>query len=68
MWCNGFSEIYGQLEEGVGSICHGILLHVKLLWCMGLPWVYVHCALCQTYGVQQCSMDLWSIGKGGVMV
>ena len=22
IWCNGFPDIYAQLEEGVGSICH----------------------------------------------
>ena len=33
IWCSGFPEIYAQLEEGVGSVCHGymcILLYVKL--------------------------------------
>ena len=53
-------------RRGVGSVSHGILLYVKLLWCMGLPWVYVHCVLCETYGVWQCCMDLWSIGRGKV--
>ena len=24
MWCNGFPEIYGQLQEGVGSVYTGI--------------------------------------------
>ena len=31
-----FPEIYAQLEEGVGSVCHGymcILLYVKLILC-----------------------------------
>ena len=23
-WCNGLPEIYGQLEEGVGSVCTAI--------------------------------------------
>ena len=32
-WCCGFPEIYAQLEERVGSVYHGILLYVKLLWC-----------------------------------
>ena len=22
IWCSGFPEIYAQLEEGVGSVCH----------------------------------------------
>ena len=34
IWCNGFPEMYAQLEEGVG---------------VNLPWVYVHCALYETY-------------------
>ena len=40
IWCNGFPEIYGQLEEGVGSICHGymcIVLYMKPMWCNGFP-------------------------------
>ena len=43
IWCNGFPEIYGQLEEGVGSICHGyicILLYMKPMWCNGFPEIY----------------------------
>ena len=28
--CNGFPEIYAQLEEGVGSVC---------------AWVYVHSSI-----------------------
>ena len=34
---NGFPEIYTQLEEEVG---------------VNLPWVYVHCAIYETYLVQ----------------
>ena len=39
MWCSGFPEVYAQLEEAVGSVCHGymcILLYVKLIWCSGV--------------------------------
>ena len=25
MWCNGFPEIYAQLEEGVWSVCYGYM-------------------------------------------
>ena len=25
IWCNGFPEIYAQLEDGVGSIYHGYM-------------------------------------------
>ena len=60
IWCNGFPEIYAQLEEG-GSICHGymcIVLYMKLIWCNGFPEIYAQleegwgqsvmglCALC----------------------
>ena len=31
-----------------------------------LPWVYVHSSICDTYSVQWCSMDIWSIGGGGM--
>ena len=34
IWCNGFPEIYGRLEEGDG---------------VSLPWVYVHSAIYETY-------------------
>ena len=33
IWCSGVPEIYGQLAEGVGSVCHGylcILLYLNL--------------------------------------
>ena len=36
IWCSGFLEIYAQLDEGVGSVCHGymcILLYMTLMWC-----------------------------------
>ena len=50
LWCNGFPEIYVQLEEGVG---------------VNLPWVYVHCAIYETYFVSWLSRDLCSLGGGG---
>ena len=37
--CDGVAEIYGQLEEGVGSVCHRymcMLLYVKLIGVMVL--------------------------------
>ena len=44
MWCNGFPDIYAQLEEeGVGLICLGymcIVLYMKLIWCNGFPDIY----------------------------
>ena len=36
IWCNGFPEIYAQLEEGRG---------------VNLQWVYVHCAISAKFGV-----------------
>ena len=49
IWCDGFPEIYAQLEEGV---------------VVNLPWVYVHCAIYETYLVWWFSRDLCSIGGG----
>ena len=43
IWCNGFPEMYGGLEEGVGSICHGymcIVLYMKLIWCNDFLQIY----------------------------
>ena len=39
VWCSGVAEIYGQLDEGMGSVCHGymcILLYMKVVWCSGV--------------------------------
>ena len=49
MWCHGFPEICAQLEEGGG---------------VNLPWVYVHCAIYETYLVSWFSRDLCLIGGG----
>ena len=43
IWCSGFPEIYDQLEEGLGSVCHGymsILLYVKCIQCGSFPEIY----------------------------
>ena len=50
IWCDGFPEIYARLEEVV---------------LVNLPWVYVHCAIYETYLVWWFSRDLCSIGGGG---
>ena len=45
VWCSIIQGIYAQLEEGVGSVCHGymfILLDMKLMWCSGFPEIYAH--------------------------
>ena len=40
IWCSGVAEIYGQLEEGVGSVCHGymciLLIYESYLQCSGV--------------------------------
>ena len=41
--CNGFAEIYAQLEEGWELICHGymcIVLYMKCIWCNGFAEIY----------------------------
>ena len=43
LWCNGFPEISGQLEEGHGVnlpqvMC--IVLYMKLIWCNSFPEIY----------------------------
>ena len=63
---------------GGGYICPGymcILLHVKCIWCSGIPQiygqleegalVYLHSSISETYLVQWYYIDLWSIGAGG---
>ena len=32
LWCNGFPEMYAQLEEGVGSICHRYMYIVLYIY------------------------------------
>ena len=38
----------------MGSVCHGILLYVKLLWCSGVTYIY--CRLEEGWG--QSSMGI----------
>ena len=44
IWCNGFPEIYAQLEEGWGQptigICALCYIYLKLIWCSGIPKIY----------------------------
>ena len=54
MWCNGFLEIYAPLEEGVCGLmwCNGFpKIYAQLQEGSGvnLPWVYMHCAIYETY-------------------
>ena len=39
MQCSGVAEIYGQMEEGVESVCHRymcIVMYMTLIWCSGV--------------------------------
>ena len=44
IWCNGFPEIYAQLERGWGQSAMGICplcyIYMKLIWCNGFPDIY----------------------------
>ena len=45
IWCNGFPEIYAQLEEGrwgqsTMGICALCYIYMKLIWCNGFPEIY----------------------------
>ena len=45
MWCNGFPEIYAQLEEGAWGqsamgICAFCYIYMKCIWCYGFPEIY----------------------------
>ena len=42
--CSSFPGIHAQLEEGVGSVCHGymsILLYVKFIQSSSFPEIFV---------------------------
>ena len=59
--CNGFTEMYGQLEEGVGSICHGymcIVLYMKLIWCNGFSEIS---ARLEEWGWGQSAMGICAL-------
>ena len=41
--CSSFPGIFAQLEEGVGSVCHGymsILLYMKFIQCSSFQEIY----------------------------
>ena len=44
IWCNGFPEIYAQLEEGGWVNLPWVYVHcaiyMKLIWCNGFPEIY----------------------------
>ena len=58
-----------------------ILLYVKVIWCNSIPYiycqlelggdvfsVYVYSAICETYLVSWYTIDLLSIGVGGISI
>ena len=45
IWCNGFPEIYAQLEEGgwgqsAMGICALCYIYMKFMWCNGFAQLY----------------------------
>ena len=58
MWnlcrCSGLPDIYGQLEEGMGSVCHETYAlqqssrDLCLIRGVSLPKVSLHYAICET--------------------
>ena len=48
-WCNGFLEINAQLEEGVGSVCTGIVIFHRSMvnwwrkWGQSAMGIYAFC-------------------------
>ena len=61
IWCNGFPDIYAQLEEGIGLICHGymcIVLYMKLIWCNGFAEIY---AQLEEWGWGQSAMGICAL-------
>ena len=49
MWCNGLACTYGQLTGGPPAF--GISMHCPMCetYVVHLLWVYVHCAVYETY-------------------
>ena len=54
--CSGLPEIYGQLEEGVGSVCTSVVVFHRCMVDWRRGWglsalVYVHSSICETDSV-----------------
>ena len=52
MQCSGFPEIYGQLEEGMGSVCNGVVVFHRCMVNWRRGWglsalVSVHMSICE---------------------
>ena len=50
IWCSGFAEIYARSGMRCAK-CGAAVLKASMLDLRGvnLPWVYVHCAIYETY-------------------
>ena len=50
MWCNGFAEIYARSAMKYAKCGVAVLKASMLDWeGVNLPWVYVYCAIYETY-------------------
>ena len=56
-WCNGFAEIYAQLEGSGGSICHRYM-------CIVL-YIYRFAMRCAKFGVAVCKASVLN-GRGAM--
>ena len=62
MWCNGFAEIYARSAMRCAKCGVAVLQASILDGGVSLPWVFVHCAIYETYVVPLFCTDLSSIG------
>ena len=62
IWCNGFPEIYAQLEEGWGQSAMGIcaLCYICQVWCSGIQGIYAPL----TGGWGQSAMGIYEMYLG----
>ena len=49
IWCNGFTEIYARSGMRCANCGVAVLQASILDWWVSLPWVFVHCAISETY-------------------
>ena len=62
VWCSSIAGIYMRCAKfGV------VVLQASILnWGVSLPWIFVHCAIYETYVVSWFCRDLSSIGGGSI--
>ena len=66
MWCNGFAEIYARSAMRCAKCGLAILQASMLDGGINLPWVYVHCAIYETYfGVMVLQRSMLNLIGGG---